>query len=492
MPINPSIPLSVANIPPVQIPMRESRMQSLAAIAPGINAMRQLETSRFEMEEKKRQRDALAQMRQQNLDPEGVAQWFMSNGTPEQMQFAMKMLEAAREEKMFRQAFGGQPAAAGGAMPQVAAPQNAMIPAPTTMPAQPAQPAASQPAVQMVGGKTREQLTQLLAHPQKNVRDAAQQMLQQFPKPAAEPADIATMRGMGLNPQNMEDVKRFYAAKQPQLATAEARLDLDRRRLDLDNLRQRQAQAKSEADAARLQAQIDLQERRLELEQRRFDRESDPDYQARISAAKALATELAKSDAKALEEGPSAIQSGEQTLALLNRMVGDPKAQGAAAQPHPGFAGVVGATLMPGMRLVQGTPEADFDAMLEQVLGGAFLEAYERLKGTGQITQIEGQKATQAITRMQRSVSETEFMQAATEFRTALQTALDKANTRLAKVRSKTEPSAPSRPVAAAAPAGNFPTPNQAAIDALKRGQGTDEQFDAVFGPGAAARARGR
>jgi hypothetical protein len=41
-------------------------------------------------------------------------------------------------------------------------------------------------------------------------------------------------------------------------------------------------------------------------------------------------------------------------------------------------------------------------------------------------------------------------------------------------------------------PVGNFPAPNQAAIDALKRGQGTDEQFDAVFGPGAAARARGR
>ena len=481
MPINPSIPLSVANIPPVQIPMRESRMQSLAAIAPGINAMRQLEASRVDLEEKKRQRDALAQMRQQNLDPEGIGRWLMTNGrNAQEIDIGSRIFRAAQEDKMFRQAFP---------QPQAAGASNALIPAPTAMPAQ---PASSQPAVQMVGGKTREQLTQLLAHPQKNVRDAAQQMLQQFPKPAAEPADIATMRGMGLNPQNMEDVKRFYAAKQPQLATAEARLDLDRRRLDLDNLRQRQAQAKSEADAARLQAQIDLQERRLELEQRRFDRESDPDYQARISAAKALATELAKSDAKALEEGPSAIQSGEQTLALLNRMVGDPKAQGAAAQPHPGFAGVVGATLMPGMRLVQGTPEADFDAMLEQVLGGAFLEAYERLKGTGQITQIEGQKATQAITRMQRSVSETEFMQAATEFRTALQTALDKANTRLAKVRSKTEPSAPSRPVAAAAPAGNFPTPNQAAIDALKRGQGTDEQFDAVFGPGAAARARGR
>ncbi len=52
------------------------------------------------------------------------------------------------------------------------------------------------------------------------------------------------------------------------------------------------------------------------------------------------------------------------------------------------------------------------------------------------------------------------------------------------------------RPGGAAAPAapagGNFPAPPPAAIDALKKGQGTDAQFDAIFGPGAAARARGR
>jgi hypothetical protein len=316
-----------------------------------------------------------------------------------------------------------------------------MIPAPTAMPAQPAAP---QP-----GGfpMTPEQLGRIAASGERGAKFAAT-MGQFIPKPQAEPSEIQTMRAMGLNPQNPEDVKRFYAAKQPQLATTEARLELDRRRLDLDNLRQRQAQAKSEADAARLQTQIAQQERRLELEQRRFDRESDPDYQARISAARAFATEAAKNDATLAQQGPSAIQSGEQTLALLNRMVGDPKAKGAAAQPHPGFRGVVGATLMPGMRLVQGTPEADFDAMLEQVLGGAFLEAYERLKGTGQITEIEGKKATQAITRMQRAVSETEFLQAAQDFRSSLENAMERTRNRLQGVSGRT--SAPSRPAVAA------------------------------------------
>jgi hypothetical protein len=86
------------------------------------------------------------------------------------------------------------------------------------------------------------------------------------------------------------------------------------------------------------------------------------------------------------------------------------------------------------------------------------LEAYERLKGTGQITEIEGKKATQAITRMQRSVSESEFMQAATEFRSALQTALDRTNTRLSTARTRTQPPAPvgagARPSAPPAAAG--------------------------------------
>jgi hypothetical protein len=317
--------------------------------------------------------------------------------------------------------------------------------------------------------------------------------------PQPVPEEIRTMRAMGLDPQNMEDVNRFYAAKQPQLAMAEARLELDRRRYALDDLRTRLAQSRNEAEMARLQTQINQQERRLALEERRFDRESDPDYQARISAAKAFATEAAKNDATFAQQAPSALQGGEQTLALLNRMVGDPKARGSASQPHPGFTGVVGATVMPGMRFVQGSSEADFDAMLEQVDGGAFLEAYERLKGTGQITEIEGKKATQAITRMQRSVSESEFLQAAKEFRQSLENAMERTRNRLQSVTERT--SAPARETQTPSGASSrgavggqqsFPAPPQQAVEALLRGAGTDAQFDEIFGPGAAARARGR
>jgi hypothetical protein len=47
-------------------------------------------------------------------------------------------------------------------------------------------------------------------------------------------------------------------------------------------------------------------------------------------------------------------------------------------------------------------------------------------------------------------------------------------------------------PAQGAAAAGAAPAVPQAAIDALKAGRGTDAQFDAIFGAGAAKRARGQ
>jgi hypothetical protein len=50
--------------------------------------------------------------------------------------------------------------------------------------------------------------------------------------------------------------------------------------------------------------------------------------------------------------------------------------------------------------IVPGTPQADAHAIWEQVQGKAFLEAFNTLKGGGQITEKEGEKATAAITRL--------------------------------------------------------------------------------------------
>lgn len=87
---------------------------------------------------------------------------------------------------------------------------------------------------------------------------------------------------------------------------------------------------------------------------------------------------------------------------------------------HPGLETAVGAKGVTGGlmfgQVVPGTDAADFVARLDQLGGRQFLQAFESLKGGGQITQIEGEKATNAIARLQRSQSEKEFRAALDEF----------------------------------------------------------------------------
>lgn len=118
---------------------------------------------------------------------------------------------------------------------------------------------------------------------------------------------------------------------------------------------------------------------------------------------------------------------------------------------HPGFSGSVGAknvSYLFGLKgnPVAGTKEADFKAMLEQVQGGAFLQAFESLKGGGQITQIEGEKATQAIVRAQQSQSEEGFKKSMNDFLSVL----DKAEKRATSGEIVQQPSTPAATAAAA------------------------------------------
>ena len=99
-------------------------------------------------------------------------------------------------------------------------------------------------------------------------------------------------------------------------------------------------------------------------------------------------------------------------------------------ESHPGFESTVGWTYKPGFRFIEGSDEAGFMKRLEQVQGGAFLDAYQLLKGGGAITEIEGIKATQAKNRMSKATNETEFKQAGKDFVSALETGIKKLEAR--------------------------------------------------------------
>ena len=147
-------------------------------------------------------------------------------------------------------------------------------------------------------------------------------------------------------------------------------------------------------------------------------------------------TKKAEKDADFLEKYSDGVSKGRTTLNVINQMIGDARVENGkltipkdGRRPHEGFESVVGAGV-PGLRFIPGTKSASFDALFRQAEGGAFLQAYESLRGTGQITEIEGTKATSALTRMERSQSEVEFVKAAREFAGVIRGAVARADKR--------------------------------------------------------------
>ncbi|TNE58609.1 MAG: hypothetical protein EP341_03060 [Sphingomonadales bacterium] len=88
---------------------------------------------------------------------------------------------------------------------------------------------------------------------------------------------------------------------------------------------------------------------------------------------------------QAQQELPKAVATIDRGIATLESL-----------KSSPGFDQRYG--LMSVIPVIPGTDMADTQALINQIGGQAFLTAFESLKGGGQITEIEGQKATQAIT----------------------------------------------------------------------------------------------
>ncbi len=107
----------------------------------------------------------------------------------------------------------------------------------------------------------------------------------------------------------------------------------------------------------------------------------------------------------------STLQKADQSISLIDTML-----------EHPGLSTATGlsGTVDP-RNYIAGTDATNFNVMRKQLEGKAFLEAFESLKGGGQITEIEGQKATEAIARLSTTQSEKAYREALTELRGILQ-----------------------------------------------------------------------
>ena len=145
---------------------------------------------------------------------------------------------------------------------------------------------------------------------------------------------------------------------------------------------------------------------------------------------KELLTGEVKKQLEAKEALPMQLAQGQNMLDLIDRMVGTVDKKGnVVTQPHPGIS-TVGSAIGRLGAYVPGSSGADFMSMYDQVKGQAFLEAVQKMRGSGAISEIEGQKAASAITRMNTSQSREEFVRAAREFQDSMRRGMQDAQKR--------------------------------------------------------------
>jgi hypothetical protein len=151
--------------------------------------------------------------------------------------------------------------------------------------------------------------------------------------------------------------------------------------------------------------------------------QTDAEKEAEVGRVKAKNAAL-ESSMKNLPEfekqRESAIVSGRQALDVINK-----------ALSHKGLGTATGlsGTLDP-RNYIPGTDAKDFQTVLDQIKGSTFLQAFERLKGAGQITEVEGEKATNAIARLSRAQSDGEFMNSLNDLRDIVSDGLTRAKNR--------------------------------------------------------------
>jgi hypothetical protein len=184
-------------------------------------------------------------------------------------------------------------------------------------------------------------------------------------------------------------------------------------------------------------------------------RERDLTFQQNLASAKATGAELAKNKVAAEQALPGALATAEQTLTLIGEMIGDAKIEKGkivipkgGRRPAPGFEDYVGLGI-PGMRFIEGSDAAGYERRQLQIEGKTFLEAFESLKGGGAITEVEGAKATQAISRMNKAQSEVEYIKAARELQEVVRKGVDRARAK-AGAGGAAAPAAPAAPAAGA------------------------------------------
>lgn len=176
-------------------------------------------------------------------------------------------------------------------------------------------------------------------------------------------------------------------------------------------------------------------------------------------AAAGTARGKARGEAQVLLGGT--LQKADQAIGLVDELINAP-----GRETGTGLS----ATYDP-RNYIAGTDATNFRVRLDQVKGQAFLEAFAGLRGGGAITEIEGQKATEAIARLNTDQSDEEFKKSLEELKGILAVGKERAKAMAADpnaVQRDPLPDAMTQPAPNADPAGDVTSKEQ--YDALPPG----------------------
>jgi hypothetical protein len=139
--------------------------------------------------------------------------------------------------------------------------------------------------------------------------------------------------------------------------------------------------------------------------------------EATNAGLKSAAEVAGKSGAEAQFNLPKVEQSANMMLTAIRELKNDP-----ALKSIVGLNGKFNPSVY-----IPGTPEQRALTRIKQINGQAFLQAYQTLRGGGQITEVEGQKATEAMGRLDRAQSYADYKTALDELETVINNGLNTA-----------------------------------------------------------------
>ena len=139
---------------------------------------------------------------------------------------------------------------------------------------------------------------------------------------------------------------------------------------------------------------------------------------AQNEATRVKLVEQAKADVVPTQQRESKTAAANDMLSVIEML-----------DKHPGRETATGASgVIDPRNYIPGTDAKDFSVALDQLKGKTFLQAFESLKGGGQITEVEGKKATEAIGRLNTAQSDKAFQQALSDLRGVVEGSMKRAS----------------------------------------------------------------